>query len=84
MERQIKLIWDFRGPAALKTAEHHEIHLKEYIILEKLNISITGFEEINDVYAIAFMVVNDQQMISVRDALKPHRGEIYEDKKNTP
>ncbi len=30
MERKIKLIWDFRGPASAKTAEHHEIHLKEF------------------------------------------------------
>ena len=29
--RQIKLIWDFRGQAAAKTAEHHEIHLKEFL-----------------------------------------------------
>jgi len=31
MNRQIKLIWDFRGQAAVKTAEHHEIHLKEFL-----------------------------------------------------
>ena len=43
MNRKIKLIWDFRGPVAAKTAEHHEIHLKEYIILEKLPLNITGF-----------------------------------------
>ena len=30
MSRKIKLIWDFRGEAAAKTAEHHDIHLKEY------------------------------------------------------
>lgn len=78
MNRKIKLIWDFRGPAALKTAEHHEIHLKEYISLEKLNIPITGFEQINDMYSIAFMVVDDEQMRLVRDPLKPHRGELYE------
>lgn len=84
MERQIKLIWDFRGEAALKTAEHHEIHLREYIEREKLPISITGFSEINESHAIAFMVVNDEQMIALRYILKPHRGELYEDKKNTP
>ena len=78
MQRQLKLIWDFRGPAAAKTAEHHEIHLREYIAIEKLPISITGFEVINDMYAIAYMVVTDEYMISVRDALKPHRGEIFE------
>jgi hypothetical protein len=77
MARQIKLIWDFRGPAAAKTAEHHEIHLKEYIAIEKLPITITGFESKNEMHAIAFIVVNEEQMIPMRDALKPHRGELY-------
>ena len=75
--RQIKLIWDFRGEASAKTAEHHEIHLKEYIIIEKFPITITGFEIENELHAIAFMVVTDDNMIQVRDALKPHRGEVY-------
>ncbi|SFB21557.1 hypothetical protein SAMN05660845_2076 [Flavobacterium swingsii] len=77
MSRQIKLIWDFRGQASEKTAEHHEIHLKEYIAIEKFPLNITGFEVINDMHAIAFMVVTDENMIAVRDALKPHRGEVY-------
>lgn len=75
--RQIKLIWDFRGPAAAKTAEHHEIHLKEYIAMEKLPLQITGFEVLNEMHAIAFLVVTDAEMIQVRDALKPHRGELF-------
>jgi hypothetical protein len=79
MSRQIKLIWDFKGPSASKTAEHHEVHLKEYIVAEKLPITITGFEILHDMHAIAFMVVTDENMIKVRDALKPHRGEIYSD-----
>lgn len=78
MSRKIKLIWDFRGSTAAKTAEHHEIHLKEFINAEKLSINITGFEVYNEMYAIAFMVVTDENMIAVRDALKPHRGEIFE------
>jgi hypothetical protein len=77
MSRQIKLIWDFRGVAAAKTAEHHEIHLKEYISTEKLQLNITGFTIQNEMHAIAFMVVTDENMIAVRDKLKPHRGEIY-------
>ncbi len=76
--RQIKLIWDFRGETSAKTAEHHEIHLKEYINIEKLPLNITGFEVKNEIYAIAFMVVTDDNIIQVRDALKPHRGEVYE------
>jgi hypothetical protein len=77
MSRQIKLIWDFRGETSAKTAEHHEIHLKEYINIEKLPLNITGFEIKNEMHAIAFMVVTDEYMIAVRDALKPHRGELY-------
>ncbi|MEZ7497241.1 hypothetical protein QO200_00640 [Flavobacterium sp. Arc3] len=80
MSRQIKLIWDFRGPASAKTAEHHEIHLKEYIASEKLPLKITGFTIQGEMQAIAFMVVTDENMIQVRDALKPHRGEIYEER----
>jgi len=77
MSRKIKLVWDFRGPAAAKTAEHHEIHLKEYIAIEKLSLNITGFEVRNEMHAIAYMVVTDEHMVPVRDALKPHRGELY-------
>ncbi|WP_338356275.1 hypothetical protein [Yeosuana marina] len=75
--RKLKLIWDFRGPNAHKIAEHHEIHLKQYIQLEKLDILITGIEDINDNHSIAFMVVNESNMPSVRDALKPHRGTVF-------
>lgn len=78
MSRKIKLIWDFRGPAGAKTAEHHEIHLKEYIEMKKLPLNITGFEILNEMHAIAYMVVTDEYMIAVRDALKPHRGEVWE------
>ena len=77
--RKIKLIWDFRGEVAAKTAEHHEVHLKEFIEAEKLELNITGFEILNEMYAIAFMVVEEKDMITVRDALKPHRGEVYSD-----
>lgn len=77
MSRQIKLIWDFRGPASAKTAEHHEIHLNQYIVAEKLSPNITGFVILNEMHAVAFMVVTDETMIQVRDALKPHRGEVY-------
>ncbi len=79
MAKKIKLIWDFRGPAASKTAEHHEKHLKEYIAIEKTTLNITGHHDVNDMLSFAFMVVEEKEMILVRDTLKPHRGEIYEE-----
>jgi hypothetical protein len=75
--RNLKLIWDFKGPDALKIAQHHEIHLKEYIERKKAPVTITGTETINDMYAIAFLVINENAMKPIRDALKPHRGQVY-------
>ena len=77
MSRKIKLIWDFRGEASAKTAEHHEKHLKEYIAIEKLPLNITGFDILSEMHAIAWMVVTDEYMVPVRDALRPHRGELF-------
>ncbi|CCG52700.1 Protein of unknown function [Flavobacterium indicum GPTSA100-9 = DSM 17447] len=78
MNKKIKLIWDFRGATAAKTAEHHEIHLKEFIQTENYSLNITGFEIVNEMYALAYLVVEENDMIKFRDLLKPHRGEYYE------
>lgn len=75
--RKLKLIWDFRGPNGHQTALHHEIHLKEYIKAENLNLSITGVEALNPNHSLAYLVVNEDQMRPLRDALKPHRGQVY-------
>jgi hypothetical protein len=77
--RKLKLIWDFKGPAGQKTAEHHLIHLKEYININKLDISITGVETISDMHSLAYLVVPESDMKPIRDALKPHRGQVYLD-----
>ena len=75
--RKLKLIWDFHGPDANKIAQHHEIHLKEYIHLEKLSISITGVDNLTDNHSSAYLVVDEDKMKPIRDALKPHRGQVY-------
>lgn len=79
MNRKIKLIWEFRGPQAERTAKHHEIHLKEYIAIEKLSLNITGFDVQNEFRASAFMVVEESDMQRVRNALKPHRGQVFKE-----
>ncbi|MCF4102482.1 hypothetical protein L1I30_12455 [Gillisia sp. M10.2A] len=78
MERQIKLIWDFRGPQSLPTAKHHEIHLKDFILAENLtDWDITGFEQITEMHSIAFWVVPESQILKYRDILKPNRAVVY-------
>lgn len=79
MSRKIKLIWDFRGSTAAQTAVHHEKHLKEFIETEQLELNITGHVQLTEMHSLAFLVVNENEMIKVRDMLKPHRGEIYEE-----
>ena len=76
MTKKIKLIWDFRGAEAQPIAEHHRIHLEEFIIKEKLDLNETGIHKMSTMYSIAYMMVTEEQMPIVRDALKPHRGEI--------
>ncbi|MDO6597733.1 hypothetical protein Q4512_12465 [Oceanihabitans sp. 2_MG-2023] len=73
--RKLKLIWDFRGPSAEKTAQHHEIHLKEYVKNQSVNVDLTGHEIINNMHSIAFMIINEEDKKTFRDTLKPHRGE---------
>ncbi|GAA0873060.1 hypothetical protein GCM10009117_22070 [Gangjinia marincola] len=78
MEKNLKLIWDFRGPTAKQTAEHHEIHLKEYSTAQNLTLTTTGTMDISELYSIAYMIVTPTEMPEVRDALKPHRGQYAE------
>lgn len=78
MEDKIKLIWDFRGPSAKQTAIHHEIHLKEFAAAKSLEFQITGVTH-TEGFSYAYLVVSKNQMKEVRDVLKPHRGQIYQD-----
>lgn len=76
LNRKIKLIWDFRGPEALPTAKHHGIHLEEFAKKEKLNYHKVGTTELSSSLAIAFVVVDEKDMVTYRDALIPHRAEV--------
>ncbi len=75
MSNKIKLIWDFRGPAASQTAAHHKIHLKEFCDKEAYNDVEVGTKEISETYCLAYLIVSKEQMLVFRDALRPHRGE---------
>ena len=76
MNRKVKLIWDFRGPVAEQTAKHHCIHLKEFAERDGLTYFDIGDTVLSEMYAIAFITVDEALMPTFRDALKPHRGEL--------
>ena len=76
MPRRIKLIWDFRGPEARQTAEHHMVHLRDFAEREKLPFHGVAAEPVSELYCKASITVDEQDMITYRDALRPHRGEV--------
>ncbi|NNC70355.1 MAG: hypothetical protein HKN90_05985 [Flavobacteriaceae bacterium] len=77
MNRKIKLIWDFKGPAARKTAEHHAVHLNEYSVAEQLDTEEIATQHFSEFNTTAYMVVDEKDMLRVRDTLKPHRAEVF-------
>ena len=78
MNRKLKLIWDFKGSVAQKTAEHHCIHLKEFSTIEKLHFYKIDYTVLSETHTIAFIIVDEIDMKTYRDALKPHRGQLSE------
>ncbi|HET8809374.1 MAG TPA: hypothetical protein VFM65_03825 [Flavobacteriaceae bacterium] len=77
LPEKIKLIWDFRGPSAEKIAEHHVVHLKDFIQVEKTSFNITGAEKISEMHWLAFMVISKEEMESLKTILKPQRAQAY-------
>lgn len=76
MER-IKMIWDFRGPHAQKIAEHHKIHLDEFIKAKNLKDAFTTTEWISEMYCMTCMIIPSEEVTTLRQLLKPHRGQRY-------
>lgn len=74
VERKIKLIWDFRGPDARGTAEHHARHLGEFARREALSIAQAGAEQLAPSHWVAWMVVEEKDVMALRAALRPSRG----------
>ena len=71
---KVKLIWDFRGPAAKQTAAHHCIHLKEFIAIEKIDGEAIRTEIFSEMYVCVSMIIPKKDVTFMRMRLKPHRG----------
>lgn len=82
MEERIKLIWDFYGPNAARTADHHTKHLAEFSSAEGLKNTLYFTEEITPLHHIAILVVEKSLMNRLREILKPSRGQVYSEVQN--
>ena len=76
MSRKIKLIWDFIGEDSMEIAKHHCIHLHEFAAKENLTFHENDSVAHGNEKATAFITVNEIDMKTYRDALKPHRGTV--------
>jgi len=77
LDRKIKIIWDFRGPNAAHTAKHYLKHLKEFVEVEELKYDLGGVDHFSTTHSIAYLVVAEFELKEVRNILKPHRGQVY-------
>ena len=78
MVERVKLIWDFRGPNAQHIAIHHAKHLAEFAEAKNLQHSFCGNEEITPMHHTAFLVTEKKLMNTLRETLKPTRGQIFD------
>ena len=75
--RELRLLWDFRGPDSLETAKHHVIHLKEFTQIGKLSFVEASVIEQNKYVNSAFIIIFETDLEVFKIALKPHRITIY-------
>ncbi len=72
----IKIIWDFRGEDGHQTAVHHAKHLKEFCDNNQIDYKAIDTENVNEFHTIAYITTQKENVVIIRDALKPHRAEV--------
>ncbi len=79
MNRKIRLVWDFYGETAEGTAQHHVVHLKEFMEREKLDYFNEGIDSNVELHCLAYMTVSEKDVKILRDALRPNRAFVEKD-----
>ena len=75
---KVKMVWKFSGEGALKTAQHHLVHLQEYALIENIEVLEFGTEKLTDFTAHSFMIVREEFVNDLRKRLNPHQGFMVE------
>jgi|TARA_B110000914_G_C15204602_1_gene327784 hypothetical protein len=70
----IKFIWDFYGPDSNSLAEHHLVHLIDFISLEKILYVNSGVSTESDNYAYSFITLDSSYLEVIKSKLKPHQA----------
>ncbi|NER16332.1 hypothetical protein [Spongiivirga citrea] len=75
--KKVKMIWDFRGPAAMQTAKHHEIHLIKYLQQKTIEHHLLKIHELSEFKTEVWLVTDESFVNIIRQDLKPHRGQLF-------
>ncbi len=75
--KKIKMIWDFRGPTAMQTAKHHEIHLTEYLQQKEIEYHLLKVHGLSEFKTEVWLVTDESFVVKIRQDLKPHRGQLF-------
>jgi hypothetical protein len=70
---RVRLIWDFFGPRAERTARHHRIHLDEFTQREQVAGAKSGAEAGDCGHWMAWLELDASDKDRVRAALRPRR-----------
>ena len=76
MNREITLIWDFHGGDAEGMAVHHVKHLEQFMARENIEFSRAFTQSNADIHCMACLTVLEKDVITLRDALQPHRAVV--------
>ena len=73
MKNKIRLVWDFRGSDALKTAEHQLTHLVEFMVKENISYLNKSSAQISELQSICSIIIKESDLDLVKKRLKPNR-----------
>lgn len=63
---------------ALRIADHHLVHLNEYLNREDIFVVDKGTELTNEFSAMSFITIDNYLVEKLRVDLKPHKGFLVE------
>jgi hypothetical protein len=69
-----KYLWDYFGPRALGTATHFEIHLKEFLMQNRIEGCTTGLESSGEGHHAVFCLVPELSCSVIERSLRPKRA----------
>jgi hypothetical protein len=52
------------------------MHLKEFATMESLHFYEASTEQTSEHHAVAFMIIDEKDLLTFRDALHPHRAVV--------